>query len=105
MDEAFLEGLRQTFQHRRLEIVVREADETEYLLGPPANRKALLSALEDLEAGRNIVVPDQSAFEPKIHESARACDSCGRMKIKLDENLPESLVAALSAFGHAVSSL
>ena len=63
LDEAFLEGLRQTFQHRRLEIVVRETDETEYLLASPANRKELLSALEDLEAGRNIVVPDQAAFQ------------------------------------------
>lgn len=63
LDEAFLEGLRQTFQHRRLEIVVRETDETEYLLGSPANRRALLSAMQDVEAGRNVVVPDQAAFQ------------------------------------------
>jgi antitoxin YefM len=63
LDEAFLEGLKQTFQHRRLEIVVRETDETEYLLRSPANRRALLSAMEDVEAGRNVVVPDQAAFQ------------------------------------------
>ena len=63
LDEAFLEGLKQTFQHRRVEIVVRETDETDYLLRSPANRKALLSALEDLDAGRNIVVPDQAPFQ------------------------------------------
>jgi antitoxin YefM len=63
LDEAFLQGLRQTFQNRRLEIVVREADETEYLLESPANRRALLSALADVESGRNLVVPDQAAFQ------------------------------------------
>jgi antitoxin YefM len=63
LDEAFMEGLKQTFQHRRLEIVVRETDETEYLLRSHANRRALLSAMEDVEAGRNVVVSDQAAFQ------------------------------------------
>lgn len=63
LDEAFLSGLKQTFQHRRLEIVVREADETEYLLGSPTNKRELLSALADVEAGRNVVVPDQAGFQ------------------------------------------
>ncbi len=63
LDEAFLQGLKQTFQHRRLEIVVRETDETDYLLGAAANKEALLTALADVEAGRNVVVPDQTAFQ------------------------------------------
>ena len=37
-------------------------DETEYLLSSPANRDHLLRAVEDLAAGRNIVVPDQAMF-------------------------------------------
>lgn len=62
LDESFLSGLKQTFQHRRLEIVVREVDETEYLLSSPANKRELLTALADVEAGRNLVVADQSVF-------------------------------------------
>ena len=63
LDEAFLQGLKQTFQDRRLEIVVRETDETDYLLASPANRRALLEALKDVEAGRNLLVPDPSTFQ------------------------------------------
>lgn len=39
-----------------------EADETEYLLRSPANREKLLSAVADVEAGRNLVEPDQAPF-------------------------------------------
>ena len=37
-------------------------DETEYLLSSPANREHLLSVVEDLAQGRNIVEPDQAMF-------------------------------------------
>jgi len=63
LDETFLQGLKQTFQKRRLEIIVREEDATEYLLSSPANRKQLLATLEDVEAGRNLIVPDQALFQ------------------------------------------
>lgn len=63
LDETFLQGLKQTFQKRRLEIIVREEDDTDYLLNPPANRRQLLSALEDVNAGTNLVTPDQTQFQ------------------------------------------
>ena len=37
-------------------------DETDYLLSSPANREHLLRVVEDVNAGRNIVVPDQTMF-------------------------------------------
>ena len=37
-------------------------DETDYLLSSPANREHLLRVVEDVKAGRNIVVPDQTMF-------------------------------------------
>ena len=63
LNESFLQGLKKTFQDRRLEIVVRESDETEYLLSSAANKQALLTALEDVATGRNVVVPDRTAFQ------------------------------------------
>ena len=38
------------------------ADDTDYLLGSPANREHLLGVVEDLAAQRNIVEPDQTIF-------------------------------------------
>jgi antitoxin YefM len=63
LDETFLQGLKQTFQKRRLEIIVREEDETEYLLSSPANRRQLLTAQEDVQSDRNLLVPDQALFQ------------------------------------------
>lgn len=62
LNEDFLEGLKTTFKHKEIEIVVSERDETAYLLGLPANRSRLLEAIADVEQDRNIVVPDQEQF-------------------------------------------
>lgn len=63
LNEDFLEGLRTTFKHKEIEIVVYERDETAYLLRSPANRARLLEAVADVDQNRNIVVPDQEQFQ------------------------------------------
>ncbi len=63
LNEDFLEGLRTTFKHKEIEIVVYERDETAYLLRSPANRARLIEAVGDVDQNRNIVVPDQEQFQ------------------------------------------
>ncbi len=63
LNEDFLEGLKTTFKHKEIEIVVYERDETAYLLHSPANRARLLQAVADVEHNSNIVVPDQEQFQ------------------------------------------
>jgi antitoxin YefM len=63
LNEDFLEGLRTTFKHKEIEIVVYERDETAYLLRSPANRARLLEAIGDVDQNRNVVVPDQEQFQ------------------------------------------
>ncbi len=62
LDNGFLESLKAAFKNKQVEITVSELDETEYLLRSPANRERLLEAIEDVERGRNITVPDQTQF-------------------------------------------
>lgn len=62
LDNKFLESLKSAFGHKQIEIAVSEADETDYLLRAPVNRERLLQALADVEAGRNLVTPDQTPF-------------------------------------------
>jgi antitoxin YefM len=63
LDANFLESLKAAFRHKQIEIAVAETDETEYLLRSPANRERLLRAVADVDAGRNLVTPDQSLFQ------------------------------------------
>lgn len=63
LNEDFLEGLKASFKHKEIEIVVYERDETAYLLRSRANRDRLLGAIDDIEQNRNLVVPDQEQFQ------------------------------------------
>ncbi len=63
LNEDFLEGLKASFRHKEIEIVVYERHETAYLLRSPANREQLLKAVADIEENRNVVVPDQEQFQ------------------------------------------
>ena len=62
LDSKFLDSLKSMFGHKQIEIAVSEADETDYLLRAPANRERLLQAATDVDAGRNLVTPDQTPF-------------------------------------------
>jgi antitoxin YefM len=55
--------LKTAFGNKEIEIVVSEADETEYLLRSPSNRAHLLKAVADVEAGQNLVQVDQQPFQ------------------------------------------
>jgi len=63
LNEDFLEGLKASFKHKEIEIVVYERNETAYLLRSPANRSRLLEAVADVEQNRNLVTPDQEQFQ------------------------------------------
>ena len=62
LDGKFIDSLKSAFGHKQIEITVSEADETDYLLRSPVNREHLLKAVGDVEAGLNLVTPDQTPF-------------------------------------------
>ncbi len=63
LDQDFINGIKALFKNKDIEIAVYERDETEYLLRSPANREYLSRITEDIEANRNIIVPDQEQFQ------------------------------------------
>lgn len=63
LDEKFVDSVKALFKHKKIEITVVELDETEYLLRSSANRENLLEAIDDIESGRNLIVPDQDRFQ------------------------------------------
>jgi antitoxin YefM len=58
LDTTFLEAIKTMFQGRDVEIIITATDETAYLLSSPANRKRLLSAVENVTNGVNLVEVD-----------------------------------------------
>ena len=63
LDPTFVDRVKAAFAHKVIEIQVMEADETDDLLSNADRRERLLRAAADVEAGRNVVVPDQAQFQ------------------------------------------
>lgn len=63
LDERFLASIKAAFRDGAIEISVSEADETAYLLSNPTNRARLLQAVAEVEAGVNVVTPEQAMFQ------------------------------------------
>jgi antitoxin YefM len=51
----FIESLKTLFRDQEVEITVSPIDPTAYLLQSEANRRQLLAAIENVNAGRNLV--------------------------------------------------
>ncbi|WP_319561392.1 hypothetical protein [Marispirochaeta sp.] len=52
----FVKAVKSAYRHREIEIIVQEVeDETEYLLKNEANREHLLTAVENVKNGKNLV--------------------------------------------------
>ena len=62
LDIGLLNSIKAQFPHKEIEIIVTEMDETEYLLRSSANREKLLSAVERIESGSDLIIPDQEQF-------------------------------------------
>jgi len=54
LENNFIDSIRTTYPDQVVEIQVREQDETEYLLGIPANRERMERALKEAEEGKLI---------------------------------------------------
>jgi hypothetical protein len=57
LDESCIASVKAASKRRPIEITV-----TAYLLRHPANRERPLRAVAEMDAGENIVTPDQAAF-------------------------------------------
>ena len=63
LNNNFLDGLKEMFKDKNIEIIVTEYDETEYLLGNDANKKRLLEAIDNVNSGKNLIEADSKIFQ------------------------------------------
>jgi len=55
LNEQFLARIKENFKDKEIEIVVYEADETEYLLSSEINKNKLLEAVNNINHQTNLV--------------------------------------------------
>ncbi len=54
LDESLLRSIKDLFRGKMIDLIVSEADETEYLFRSEANRARLLKAAEHVENGEHL---------------------------------------------------
>lgn len=63
LDYSFVDKLKVLFKDKRIELVISESDDTQYLLKNPANQQHLLSAIENSKNKENLVEVDSELFQ------------------------------------------
>ncbi len=63
LDYSFIDKLRTMFQNKRIELLVSEADDTQYLFASKANKELLIASLKNIQSGKNLVVADPKLFQ------------------------------------------
>jgi len=51
------------FQNKRIELIVSETDDTEYLCASKANKDALIQSISNIENSKNLIVADPKLFQ------------------------------------------
>ncbi|MCT7966212.1 hypothetical protein NG799_07685 [Laspinema sp. D1] len=62
IDAQFLDDIKAKFSDKQIEIVVSELDETEYLLSSKTNKEKLMTAIEDVNKGQNLIEVNLDSF-------------------------------------------
>ena len=64
LDMSFIESIKNLFKGKEIEITIKSTqDETEYLLGTPANKKKLLEAIDEVKKNENLIRFSGKEFE------------------------------------------
>ena len=63
LDYSFIDKLKVMFQNKRIELLVSETDDTEYLFASKANKEALLESIANIENNQNLIIADTKLFQ------------------------------------------
>lgn len=63
LDYSFIDRLKVMFQNKRIELIISETDDTQYLCASNANKEALLTSIANIEADKNLITADAKLFQ------------------------------------------
>ena len=63
LNYSFIDKLKEMFQNKRIEMVVSETDDTEFLQASTSNKDSLLTSISNIENNNNLIVADPKLFQ------------------------------------------
>ena len=63
LDYSFIDKLKVMFQNKRIELIVSETDDTEYLCASSANKDALIKSISNIANSKNLMLADPKLFQ------------------------------------------
>ena len=63
LNYSFIDKLKEMFQNKRIEMVISETDDTEFLQASSPNKDALLTSISNIENSENLIVADPKLFQ------------------------------------------
>lgn len=63
LDYRLVDKIKEIFQNKRIELIVTDSDDTEYLLASDTNKKTLLNSISNIERGENLAMADPNIFK------------------------------------------
>lgn len=63
LDYRLINKIKEMFQNKRIELIISESDDTEYLLASDANKEILLNSIDNIEKNENLIVADPKIFQ------------------------------------------
>ena len=62
LDYSLIDKLKVIFQNKRIELIVSESDDTNYLLNSPKNKDILLNSIKNIENREKLIFADTELF-------------------------------------------
>ncbi|WP_066164281.1 hypothetical protein [Aliarcobacter cryaerophilus] len=63
LDYSLIDKLKVLFQNKRIELIVSESDDTNYLLSSPKNKEILLNSIKNIENSGKLIFADKKLFK------------------------------------------
>lgn len=63
LDYRLIDKIKEIFQNKRIELIISDSDDTEYLFASEANKEILLNSIANIERNENLVAADPKIFK------------------------------------------
>ncbi len=63
LDYRLIDKIKEIFRNKRIELIISDSDDTEYLFTSDINKETLLNSIANIERNENLVIANPKIFE------------------------------------------